>query len=250
VEELVRYRSHAGVAEIELATRACGNSITPEAAARFDASIMRANEDPDCRVVVITSEGPKFCTGMDLSRVSHGGREFASGLLRICESSKPFIANLEGDAIAGGLGIVAACDIVIARPDVRVALTEAIVGMVPFVISPFLLRRMTPGALASLALSTRHLSAEEALHRGLVDEIGDNPAALNRQLDRLHRCSPQALERIKRAGAADLRIQVEVALKELEAWLEQPELRSELSEFANGFAPSWFKKYRPAGSAA
>lgn len=260
MEQLVRYESRANVAEIGLATRTLDNTLNPQAAAQFDACILRANEDPDCRVVVIASEGPKFCTGMDLISASHndqsvareGARAFASALLRICESPKPFIANVEGNVVAGGLGIIAACDIVIARRDVQMALTEAIVGMVPYLISPFLLRRLTPGLLASLALSTRHLTAEEALHRGLVDEVcdSDNRTALDRQLDRLHHCSPPALGKIKRvahrAGNAALRMQVDTALGELEEWIEQPDLREELGNFANGFSPSWFRKYRHA----
>jgi enoyl-CoA hydratase/carnithine racemase len=257
VEQLARYESRANVAEIELATRTLDNTLNPEAATQFDACILRANQDPDCRVVVIASEGPKFCTGMDLmsahddpSIAREGARAFASALLRICESPKPFVANVEGHVVAGGLGIIAACDIVIARRDVQMALTEAIVGMVPYLISPILLRRMTPGLFASLALSTRHLTAEEALHRGLVDEVcdSDNQAALDRQLNRLHHCSPRALDKIKRvahsAGNAALRMQVDAALGELEEWIEQPDLREELGNFANGFSPSWFRKYR------
>jgi len=259
VEQLVRYESRANVAGIELATRALDNALNHEAAIQLDACVLRASEDSDCRVVVIYSEGPKFCTGMDLVAASHndpsvareGARAFASALLRICESPKPFVANLEGNVVAGGLGIIAACDIVIARRDVQIALTEAIVGMVPFLISPFLRRRMRPSLLASLALSTRYLKADEAFHRGLVDEIcdSDTRTALDRQLDRLYHCSPRALDRIKRVAhlgdSAALRMQVDAALGELEEWIEQPSLREELGNFANGLSPSWFRRYRP-----
>jgi len=251
---VVDYKKNATVVEIRLATGVLDNALNPAAAVQFDACILRASEDPDCRAVVIASEGPKFCTGMDLMSASQSGqsgaRAFASSLLRICQSPKVFIAHVEGDVIAGGLGIIAACDIVIAHRDVRVALTETLVGMVPHVISPFLLRRLTPAAVACLALSSRHLTAEEALRQGLIDEIDDaDCTALRRQLDRLHRSSPCALARTKRMlNGADLSAQVEAALTELEEWMAQPGLREELQNFANGFSPSWFRKYRPESS--
>ena len=253
--DFVRYEHRAAVATITLATSALGNALDPEAVARLDHCIQSADADPDCRAVVIASEGPKFCTGMDLSAAAgidtaaslRSAGTFAAALLRICESSKPFIAQVEGDAAAGGLGIVAACDIVIAARGVHLALSEAIVGMAPFIVSPFLLRRMTHGAFGALALSTRPLTAEEAHSRGLVDEICD-PAgakALQRQLDRLLHCSPSSLARSKRlACPSDLRAQVEKAVRDFGEWMEQPDLQTALRDFSKGLAPAWFQKYK------
>jgi enoyl-CoA hydratase/carnithine racemase len=248
--ESVRYESRAAVATITLATRGRDNALDPEAVAQLDECIRRADADPDIRAVVIASEGPKFCAGMDLSSAAdslRGGPTFAAALLRICESSKPFVAHVEGSVNAGGLGLMAACDIVIAARGVTLALSEAIVGMVPLIVSPFLLRRMTQAGFGSLALSTRPLTAEEAHTRGLVDELCDAGArtAVNRQLDRLLHCSPRSLARIKQlARPADLRAQVEGAVRDFSEWMEQPDLQGALRDFTNGLAPSWFQKYR------
>lgn len=254
MESLVKYEQRAAIAFVTLTTRALDNALNPEAAAQFDDCTRRADADPDCRAVVIASEGPKFCTGMDLSATGsdaavsrQGACTFASALLRICESSKPFVAHVEGDATAGGLGLMAACDIVIAVRGVHMALSEAIVGMVPLIVSPFLVRRMTPAAFNYLALSTRPLTAEEAQSRGLVDEIGEpgSRTALNRQLDRILHCSPRALARSKEvARTTDLRERVEKAVREFGAWIEQPDLQTALRDFANGLAPPWFQKYK------
>ena len=250
METLVRYEHHAAVATITLATRAIDNALNPEAASQLDDCIRRAGEDSACRAVVIASDGPKFCTGMDLSAVARardGASAFASALLRICESPKPFLAHVEGDVAAGGLGLMAACDIVIAGRDVTLALTEAIVGMVPLLISPVLMRRLTPASFGYLALSTRHVTAAEAHNRGLVDEVCDSCSrtALNRQLDRLLHCSPGSLARSKQiACPLDLRAQVESALLDFNRWMQQSDLLAELEAFTNGLAPSWFRKYK------
>lgn len=255
--EPVRCEIEAGVAYLRLSVPASDNALTTSLLEGLSRSLERATSDPSCRAAVISAEGEHFCRGLDLEAAftDDGGpderflRLSIECLSGIRAARFPVIACVEGHVTGGGLGLVAACDIVIAAPQVVFMLPEVIVGMMPALIAPFLLRRLTPARLGYLAQSSRGIQGAEAHAYGLVDEIaeGEVGAAVNRQLKRILRSSPAALAESKRYFDAltggDFTRQTEAALSQLRTWLRQPGVAEGARAFAEGGAPPWAQKH-------
>jgi methylglutaconyl-CoA hydratase len=146
----------------------------------------------DARAVVLSGDGPSFCAGADVEwqRSSidlsfEENVEDATRLLRmleaIDESPAPVVCRVHGFALGGGSGLVACCDVVVAAPDATFGFTEAKLGIVPAVISPFVLAKV--GAKARRLFTTgERFGAETALRIGLVDEVSDDPDAVVERL--------------------------------------------------------------------
>jgi enoyl-CoA hydratase/carnithine racemase len=127
-------------------------------------------------VVVVHGTVDRFCGGMDLSAMVRedarvGLQLFARVLHRLQQANKPTIAAVEGPAIGGGVGIAAACDVVVASSTATFALPEALFGLLPGAVLPVLLDRMRPQKARLLALLGRSHAADWAEINGLVDEV-------------------------------------------------------------------------------
>ena len=174
---------------------------------------------------------------------------FIDCLTLIARSSRPVIACVEGKVTGGGLGLVAACDLVLATSNASFMLSEVIVGLIPALIAPFLRRRLSSARVRYMTLSSRAINADEAWQFGLVDEVAKEGMmrALDRQLKRLFRSNPSALAESKRYFAeldgTTLERQVEIALKHATSWLSQPEVVEGMQSFVDGFSPPWWQKY-------
>jgi enoyl-CoA hydratase len=155
-------------------------------------------EDDEVRAVVLTHSGNTFSAGADLRDPPHP--DALVGLLRqIVELPKPVVARVTGHVRAGGLGLLAACDIAAASHQATFAFTEVRIGVAPAVISLPLLSRTDPRALARYYLTGERFDAAEAARTGLVTAAGDDvDAVLEPVLDGLRRSSPQALAETKR----------------------------------------------------
>jgi enoyl-CoA hydratase/carnithine racemase len=260
MSKAVQYEIDSGVARIKLVTPQSGNALNIDLLEQLNQSIDQAISDKSCRVITISAEGPDFCKGLDLEGIFANGNspkpqlfnEFLNCLSLICSSSRPVIAIVEGNVTGGGVGLVAACDLVLAKENVVFMLSEVIVGMIPALITPFLLRRLTLARAKYMTLSTRGINAVEAKDFGLVDEVVTEEMfdALNRQLQRLFRASPHALAESKRyfeyLDFGNLHQQKQIAQNQIISWLGQPEVVEGLQIFAEGFSPPWFQKYRVA----
>lgn len=146
-----------------------------EACAALDA-------DPQVRVVVLAGRGRHFSAGADLNwmrRASAGShddnlqdaRRFAAMLRRLSTLSKPTIARVQGLALGGGTGLAAACDIALATDDAAFAASEVKFGIIPSVISPYVLRAIGPRHALRYFQSAERISAQRALAIGLVSEV-------------------------------------------------------------------------------
>ncbi|MEU6775521.1 enoyl-CoA hydratase family protein [Streptomyces sp. NPDC046759] len=155
-------------------------------------------EDPGVRAVVLTHTGTTFCAGADLRDPPDPGA--LVGLLRqIVELPRPVVARITGHVRAGGLGLLAACDIAAAGPAATFAFTEVRIGVAPAVISLPVIPRADPRALARYYLTGERFDPAEALRLGLLTVTGDDvDEALAPLLDGLRRSSPQALAETKR----------------------------------------------------
>jgi enoyl-CoA hydratase len=157
-------------------------------------------KDGDVRAVVLTHTGNTFCAGADLRDPPHP--DALVGLLRqIVELRKPVVARVTGHVRAGGLGLLAACDIAAASADATFAFTEVRIGVAPAVISLPLLPRTDPRALARYYLTGERFDAAEAARIGLLTAAGkdgeDVDAVLEPILDGLRRAAPQGLAETK-----------------------------------------------------
>lgn len=158
--------------------------------------------DDDVRAVVLTHTGTTFSAGADLRDPPRP--DALTGLLRqIVALPRPVVARVDGHVRAGGLGLLAACDIAVASHRATFAFTEVRIGVAPAVISLPLLPRADPRALARYVLTGERFDAAEAVRTGLVTAAGDDvDAVLEPVLDGLRRSSPQALAETKRLLAA------------------------------------------------
>ncbi|MCC5478640.1 enoyl-CoA hydratase family protein [Streptomyces sp. NPDC059680] len=154
-------------------------------------------KDPDVRAVVLTHTGTTFCAGADLRDPPHP--DALTGLLRqILELRKPVVARITGHVRAGGLGLLAACDIAAASTGATFAFTEVRIGVAPAVISLPVIPRADPRALARYFLTGERFDAPEAVRVGLLTVTGDDvDEALAPILDGLRRSSPQGLAETK-----------------------------------------------------
>lgn len=139
----------------------------------------------NCRAVLIYGKGKHFSAGADLNWMRDSAKlsydenvADANRLTSMFESlvrlPMPSIAAVGGAAFGGAVGLVAACDIVIAKADAKLCLSEVKVGLIPAVIAPYVARRLPYGAIRRFGLSGQVISAETALDLGLVDRIVDD----------------------------------------------------------------------------
>jgi methylglutaconyl-CoA hydratase len=201
-EELVHLAVGAGIATITLDSphnrNALSRQLRTELLDRFD----RALDDDAVRVIVLTHDGPAFCAGADLKETSAQrgvdpeGASLPAILERIWTSPKPVVARITGPARAGGLGLVAACDIAIAADTVSFALTEVRIGVVPAIITAVILPRTSPAAIHELMLTGDRFDARRAVEIGLINHAvaaDDIDAEVGRFTDMLALGGPLAL---------------------------------------------------------
>ncbi|MFD5454588.1 enoyl-CoA hydratase family protein [Streptomyces olivaceus] len=174
------------------------NALSAALVGDLAAALTEAGADPGVRAVVLTHTGNTFSAGADLR--DPPAPDALTGLLRqIADVPKPVIARVAGHVRAGGLGLVAACDIAAASAAATFALTEVRIGVAPAVVSLTLLPRTDPRALARYCLTGERFDAAEAARIGLVTAAGDDvDAVLEPVLDGVRRASPQGLAETKR----------------------------------------------------
>ena len=130
-------------------------------------------------MIVLRHEGPTFCSGADLKERSDpnappDSRPMVDALERLMDSPCPTIAAVQGSVRAGGVGLVAACDLSVVAPSVTFALTEVRIGVAAAVISVPILRRVTPAKIAVPMLTGEPFDTEFAREIGLVTHVSDD----------------------------------------------------------------------------
>ncbi|GGW60806.1 enoyl-CoA hydratase family protein [Streptomyces caelestis] len=174
------------------------NALSAALVGELAEALTEAGQDTGVRAVVLTHTGNTFSAGADLR--DPPPPEALVGLLRqIVELPKPVVARVTGHVRAGGLGLLAACDIAAASAEATFAFTEVRVGVAPAVISLPLLPRTDPRALARYYLTGERFDAAEAARTGLLTTHADDvDTALAPILDGLRRSAPDALTETKR----------------------------------------------------
>lgn len=169
------------VATVTLSRPEVRNAFNDEVIAELTEAFVRLGDDPQVRVVVLAAEGPAFCAGADLNwmrRMADYSREeneedagkLAFMLRAIYECPKPTIARVQGDVYAGGMGLVACCDMAVSVDTANYCLSEVKLGLIPATIGPYVIRAMGPRASHRYFLSAERFDAAEALRIGFVHE--------------------------------------------------------------------------------
>ena len=161
----------SGVATITLQTPENRNALSVRLRRALHAHLASSVADPQVKVIVLTGAGPVFCAGADLKEGLVEGPDIPSvtSILRLLmDASKPTLAVLNGPARAGGIGLVAACDMAIAPDTATFAFSEVRIGVIPAIISVPCLAVMDPRAAARYFLTGEVFDADAAVAAGLL----------------------------------------------------------------------------------
>jgi enoyl-CoA hydratase len=195
---LVTAAHDRGVTTLTLDSPHNRNALSAALVGEVAGALEAGGGDDAVRALVLTHTGTTFSAGADL-RDPPDPKALVALLRQIVELPKPVVARVTGHVRAGGLGLLAACDISAASTASSFAFTEVRIGVAPAVISLPLLPRTDPRALARYYLTGEAFDAAEAARIGLLTAAGDDAdAVLAPVLDGLRRAAPQALAATKR----------------------------------------------------
>jgi methylglutaconyl-CoA hydratase len=211
---LVKVHVHGPTGTLVLDRPEKRNALTRELIADIDQALHDLHGQRGVRAVIVSAAGPAFCAGMDLAEMQATSKD-ADALQRWQEDAlvyrdllesmlrfpKPLIAAVQGPALAGGLGLVLACDIVLAAPEATFGLPEPKRGLVAGVVAPLLAFRIGAGRGGYGLLTAQSMNGEDAYRIGLVHELvkADQLWARGQQLaGEIAKSAPEALLMTKR----------------------------------------------------
>ena len=214
------------VATVTLVRPEVRNAFNDEVIAELSQAFTTLGDDARVRAIVLAAEGPAFCAGADLNwmrRMADYTREenlrdaaqLAFMLRTIYECPKPTIARVQGDVYAGGMGLVAACDMAVSVDTAHYCLSEVKLGLIPATISPYVIRAMGPRAAHRWFLTAERFGAAEAHRIGFVHEVVSAErldATVAELLKALTSASPNAVRACKK-------LVMDVAEREINAGL-------------------------------
>lgn len=188
------------------------NALSHTLRADLSAALREAEADDAVRAVVITGAGTAFCAGLDLGELEatlglteaehrDDSEALRDLLVQVMAMPKPVVAAVNGPAVAGGAGLVTACDLAVMARSARIGYTEARIGFVAALVGVMLLRQVGEKHARDLLLSARLIGAEEAERMGLVNAVVDDDAVLDAACERaaaLARNAPGSLALTKR----------------------------------------------------
>lgn len=240
------------------------NAINPSVIAGIGAALDTVNGDPAVRAIVLTGAGERaFCAGADLSRgtdvFSDGLDETTTDFGRLARKARevgvPMIARVNGDCVAGGMGLMLLCDLAVAAEHARFGLPEARVGVFPMQVLVYLRRVLAPRHVNELCLGGELIGAHRAMEIGLVNELapaGELDSRIAAWVIRIGRMSPVALRRGKAALAAMESMAFAEALSHAEAQIaitsRTADAREGLAAFNEKRPPRWAQATTDADS--
>lgn len=170
-----------GAATVTLNRPEVRNAFNEEVIAELTHVFQELEKNSEVRVIVLTANGPAFCAGADLNWMKKmstysveenlaDAQKLAEMLHQLYSCPKPVIAKVQGDCYAGGMGLVAACDIAIAAEQVQFCLSEVKLGLMPATISPYVIKAMGANSARRYFITAERFSAKEAHRIGFVHE--------------------------------------------------------------------------------
>lgn len=252
----VRYQVAAQRAVITIDRPAVRNALGAQTIAELLAALERADRDPEVRALVITGGGEKvFCAGGDLSSMAPpdgflSGHENRAGYGRLLEAlsrlGKPSVARVNGHVMAGGVGLMLACDLAVMAEEAELGLPEADRGLFPMMVTALLQRHLGRKRALELLLTGARLDAKTALAWGLVNRVAPRAeldAAVERLTSLLVNKSPATLRLGRRAYFTAEDLAFAPALDHLNSQLSLNTLLEDASEGVTAFlekrSPQW-----------
>ncbi len=202
-DQLVLQKIDKGVGRLTLNRPEVHNAFDDTLIAQLTAALLSLEADRRVRVVILAAAGKSFSAGADLAWMQRmagyseaenleDARALAGLMSTLDRLAKPTVALVQGAAFGGGVGLVACCDIAIASEAASFCLSEVKLGLIPAVISPYVVAAMGPGAARRFMLTAERFSAQQALNLGLVHEVV--PA------DRLEETAEHILDHLAQGG--------------------------------------------------
>ncbi len=246
--ELVRHELADGVATITLDSQHNRNALSSQLIREL-AECLDEAEAADARAIVLRHEGPAFCAGADLKeRSSASGPPDSSPMVdvmrRLMDTGRPTIAAVDGAVRAGGIGLMASCDLVVVDRSVTFALTEVRIGVAAAIISVPILRRVPPGKIAAAMLTGEVFDADEARSIGLVTHVSDDVAATVAELcDGIRAGAPRAVRETKHLLHRVPTLDRDAAFDEMRALSDDlfagPDAQEGMAAFKEKRRPTW-----------
>lgn len=247
-----------GVARLQLNRPDKHNAFDEALIAALHEAVDVCAADPAVRVLLLEGAGPSFCAGADVGWMRRAAaaseadnrldaQRFAALLHGLASCPKPVLARVQGLALGGGVGLLAACDIAIAADDAQFAVSEVRLGILPAVIGPYLMRALGPRNAQALALSGERFGAAEALRIGLLQQVvpaAQLDTAIDARIDALRAAGPQAQAELKRFFARLTPGELGEATRELSAQTiarvrAGAEAREGFAAFFDKRSPAW-----------
>jgi methylglutaconyl-CoA hydratase len=256
----LRYEVHGAVARIVLARPEVRNAFDDGLIEELTRAFAAAGADPSVRAVVLSGDGPTFCAGADVNWMRKAGgyskeeneadaERMARMLRGIDACPKPVVALAHGAAIGGGVGLVAAADIVIASEETVFSLAEVKLGILPAAISPYVLRAIGPRAARDLFLTGERFDAARALAIGLVHRVvpaAELAEAGNRKVAALLSSGPEAVRAakalIEKVTGKNPEEAMPLTVRTIAERRASAEAKEGLSAFLEKRKPAWAKE--------
>ena len=253
--ETLRVERQGPIARVTFARPDVRNALNARMIAELTTAFAALSSDESVRAVVLQGAGASFSGGADINYMRAGldlgEKENEADALRLSDMfasidrcAAPVIARVHGAALGGGSGIVAACDIVIAADDAVFGFTEARLGIVPAVISPFVLRKIGRSHARALFLTGERFDSARALRIGLVHEAvpaAGLDAAVARTIDAILACGPQAT----RVAKTIVRTVSMMSAEEARAWTAQTIAKRRASDEGQEGLRAFLEKRKP-----
>ena len=235
------------------------NAISAELGAELSTTLRQLAHDDAVRVVVLGGRGPSFCAGADIGAMKASAaasfevnlaeaEKLARMFAALADFPKPVVGRIHGNVLGGGMGFCCACDIAVAADDAKFGLTEARLGIIPGLISAYVLRRLGDRNARELMLTAERFGGETALRVGLIHHLTPETgldAKVDERVAELLKAGPAAQARIKRLLAHwantpwdEYRESLPYALAEVRA---TEEARDGLAAFFEKRKPRWME---------
>jgi methylglutaconyl-CoA hydratase len=255
--ELAHLEVSRGIGTITLDSPHNRNALSRQLIADLDRHLKAALDDPGVRVIVLTGAGTAFCSGADLRErrgadgPSPPGRP--GGLVPILtamwEAPKPIVARINGPARAGGVGLVAACDIAVAAETATFAVNEVRIGVIPAIVSVVIVPKMGQTRAMELFLTGDAFDARAAVAYGLVTSVAPNDRldeAVRQYVASLLKGAPAALAGAKRLVRDIPTLSMDAAFTEMAErsarFFASDEAREGMTAFAEKRPPRWARE--------
>lgn len=250
-----------GIATITLNRPEAHNAFDDVLIAEMTAAIAKIRDDASIRILVLTGNGASFSAGADLDwmqRISTysvdenliDAKKLAQLMHNLHTLGKPTVARIQGSAFGGGVGLIACCDIAIATYEAQFALSEARLGLIPAVISPYVLAAIGPRQARRYFLTGERFNAETARDIGLVHQLcyaDELDTQLAQITDALLACGPAAQTACKeliqsQTHGPELPMLIDTTAAKIAHIRGSTEGREGIAAFLQKRAPNWLRQ--------